>query len=366
MRYTSTKFTMKVIMKISSVIRKYMKPKIQKLSEALEKAALATRLFIHKLVFRIGCGMYILVYLTFCGIQVYFRKKAARSAAQFSFFIIMTMFPLIICVNWMVSLLYGSYAELLDALSKVVSPSIVSFLSDYLDYISQNSGRAMLYAGLAMMIAPSAAAIRAMQGILCDIRNKGRKGSVLSFLVSFVLALILLAVIYACVLIMFTGGELLRLIVNRFGMQNSVLGWNWMRFLVLFVLLFVMQYITYRFAPFDVKQPKDIFSGKVYPGVIFSSVTMVAVSIVFSWFINLSTNYSLVYGSLAALVILMMWLYTSSNVVILGGIVNRMVNEYNRYRNKITPSRKVGAAFIRLRKAAKITRSRISGIRHGN
>ena len=51
---------------------------------------------------------------------------------------------------------------------------------------------------------------------------------------------------------------------------------------------------------------------------------MVAASAVFSWFIDLSSRYALVYGSLASLIILLVWLYLCGNIVILGSCFNRV------------------------------------------
>ena len=45
-------------------------------------------------------------------------------------------------------------------------------------------------------------------------------------------------------------------------------------------------------------------------------------SILFSWFIGMSSKYSLVYGSLASVIILLLWLYLCGNILILGNVFN--------------------------------------------
>ena len=45
-------------------------------------------------------------------------------------------------------------------------------------------------------------------------------------------------------------------------------------------------------------------------------------SMLFSWFIGLSSRYSLIYGSLASLVVLLVWLYLCGNILILGNVFN--------------------------------------------
>ena len=47
-----------------------------------------------------------------------------------------------------------------------------------------------------------------------------------------------------------------------------------------------------------------------------------AATALFSWFIGLSARYSLVYGSLASVIILLVWLYLCGNILILGDVFN--------------------------------------------
>lgn len=264
-------------------------------------------------------------------VNIYIRKKASRSAAEFAFNVVLTIFPLLICIHWLVSILHTNYDETIALLDEFVPPTALSILTDYLQYMSENSSKTMLFAGIVMLMAPSSAALRSLQGILNDIQNAGRRGGIWSFLLSFVFSIVFLLVIYVCMIIMFTGRRLLNFLVAEFGLADKILGWNWLRFLVLFFIMSLVLYLLYRFLPFSLRRPKNIFKGWVFPGVIFSAIALVAVSIIFSWFISLSTRYSLVYGSLTSVVIMMLWLYMCSNIIIIGGIINRVVNEYSRH-----------------------------------
>ena len=64
-------------------------------------------------------------------------------------------------------------------------------------------------------------------------------------------------------------------------------------------------------------------------GAVLSSAALVAASALFSWFIGMSSRYSLVYGSLASVIILLVWLYLCGNILILGNVFN-----YVWYRRK--------------------------------
>jgi membrane protein len=50
----------------------------------------------------------------------------------------------------------------------------------------------------------------------------------------------------------------------------------------------------------------------------------VGASAVFSWFIGLSSRYSLLYGSLASIIILLLWLYLCGTILLLGAVFLRV------------------------------------------
>ena len=81
-------------------------------------------------------------------------------------------------------------------------------------------------------------------------------------------------------------------------------------------MIFVM--VVYR-ATSPRKRPRP----PILPGAFAASAALVGASAIFSYFIGLSSRYSLVYGSLGSVMILLVWLYLCGNIVILGSCFNR-------------------------------------------
>ena len=48
-------------------------------------------------------------------------------------------------------------------------------------------------------------------------------------------------------------------------------------------------------------------------------------SMIFSYFMENSTKYSLVYGSLTSVIILLVWLYLCGNILVIGSLVNCVI-----------------------------------------
>ncbi|HZJ82972.1 MAG TPA: YihY/virulence factor BrkB family protein, partial [Clostridia bacterium] len=61
---------------------------------------------------------------------------------------------------------------------------------------------------------------------------------------------------------------------------------------------------------------------EVFPGAIFSAVGWLAISMGFSFYVDNFGNYSRFYGSIGGLIALLVWLYLSAVVILIGGEIN--------------------------------------------
>ena len=86
---------------------------------------------------------------------------------------------------------------------------------------------------------------------------------------------------------------------------------------LLFLLVFLFVMLVYRMSA-----PRGRPRPPVLAGAMLAAVALVVASVFFSWFIGLSSRYSLVYGSLASVIILLVWLYLCGNILILGNVFN--------------------------------------------
>ena len=130
-------------------------------------------------------------------------------------------------------------------------------------------------------------------------------------------ALLLLVTIYLSMAVLLTGNWFFHLLEQYLHLPNLIQEWQWLRFILLFafVLLFIL--LLYRVsAPIGKPRPP------VLTGAVLAAVALVAASVLFSWFIGLSSRYSMVYGSLASVIIMLVWLYLCGNILILGNVFN--------------------------------------------
>ena len=63
------------------------------------------------------------------------------------------------------------------------------------------------------------------------------------------------------------------------------------------------------------------------PGALVAAVALTVASMIFSAFMEHSTRYSLVYGSLTSVIILLVWLYLCGNILIVGSLINYVIHQ---------------------------------------
>ena len=69
-------------------------------------------------------------------VDTYNRLGVARAAAALAYFLILTLFPLLMCVNFFIGLLPLSPEDVFSALDSILPRESLSLILDYLDYVS--------------------------------------------------------------------------------------------------------------------------------------------------------------------------------------------------------------------------------------
>ncbi|MPM35224.1 hypothetical protein SDC9_81814 [bioreactor metagenome] len=259
--------------------------------------------------------------------EIYFDKHVSRSAAELAYFLILTFFPVLICIHAFIGILHLDPDTVLQAAAAFVPSESLGILGDYIGYVNANQSSALLAAGASMTLFSAAAALRALMNVMDDIFGHGRVVGLRRTAASLVFSLLLLVTIYLSVVVLVTGGWFFHMLQDRLGLVLPMGDWRWMRFLMLFSLVLLFVLVIYRMSVPDIRR-----SPPVFPGAVLASGAMVAFSILFSWFIGMSSRYSLVYGSLASVIILLVWLYLCGNILILGNVFNCVLHQYRRKR----------------------------------
>ena len=132
-------------------------------------------------------------------VDTYNRLGVARAAAALAYFLILTLFPLLMCVNFFIGLLPLSPEDVFSALDSILPRESLSLILDYLDYVSaipQSQSTPLLLACLFTIGLSASAGLRTLLQTMDELYQVRRINSLHRLVLSVSLSLLFLLTIY--------------------------------------------------------------------------------------------------------------------------------------------------------------------------
>ena len=250
--------------------------------------------------------------------RVAIRRRIIRSAAELAYFLILTFFPLLICINAAAGALNLQESDFYRLLAQVIPSQSLGVVEEYLLYVTLNQTPSLLIGGLILTITSSSAAFRSLLATVDDIYRRPHQSGIWFGIKSVLLSGLLLATVVVGMVILVTGEWFIALLDRLFRVGTLLESWTRLRFPLLFVFLLLMLTLFYA----ATAARRETGRPPVLRGAVFAAAGLVLTSILFSWFIDRSSRYPLVYGSLTSVIILMIWLYVCGNILLAGTVIN--------------------------------------------
>ncbi len=245
-------------------------------------------------------------------------------AAQLSYYFLLAVFPLLL---FLVTLL-GYFAEagsdlhnkLLTYLSTVMPSSSVKLVHTTLDEIARARGGGKLSLGiLAALWAASngMGAISSTLNVAYAVKEDRPWWKVR--LVAIFLTIMVSLFIVVALAIVFFGGHLGDRVAAHFGFSAAfTIVWKLLQWPIALLFLLLTFDLIYYLAPNDRRPKRRLWTG----GAITAVVLWLLVSFGFRLYLHFFNSYSVTYGSLGALIVLMLWFYFTGLAILIGGEVN--------------------------------------------
>lgn len=265
------------------------------------------------------------------GISLYFNHRVAQSAACLAYFVLLAVFPVLICVSYLLGLSNIDITSVINQLQPILPEDALTVIRSYLIYVSYRQTPALFIAGLAACWFSAAAAYRTIARVILDVYDYDPRSPLRSLWVSILFPPALLVTLDLSVVVVVTGEKTLQAIVDRLPFLGSVLNlWHWLRYILLFAIFFL-----FILAVLIMASPRGTPRTPMMVSSLAATLALVAASGFFSWFIGMSSRYSLIYGSLVSIVVLLIWLYLCGQILFLA-LVFTSVWYRNRRRDQRT------------------------------
>jgi len=255
--------------------------------------------------------------------KLFVEGQVTRSSAALSYYLTISVFPFLVCVSAILGSLEVYEMNAFAFLADAIPNEAFSVIKDFFGYAGRNRSELLVIIGIIATLTSSSAAFRSFTGIMGEIQGEMRFTGIWKGIVSIVFSIVFMVVIYASALIILSGGWLMQILETYFGLTELLALWAWIRFVILFLLLFIIIFGVYL-----ISAPRETKRTQRLPGAFAASIVLVVASLLFSRLISVSLRFELLYGSLASFVILMVWLYLCGIILIMGNVLNIALNKH--------------------------------------
>lgn len=252
-----------------------------------------------------------------------------NGAAALAFYLTFAMFPALIALMSVIP--YLPIADVDDAIMEVIGQALpdeaaVLVSGIVADVTSQDRG-GLLSLGL---VATLWVASTGMYAIMQQLNITYGVTEARSFLRGRAIALLLSILFGVLVIVLFTLvvlGEVIGTWLGRaLGYSDLlVIGFAVLRWALVVAATMLGIAFIYRFAP-NVREPLH----HVWPGSVFATVLLIGASLGFSTYISNFADYSATYGSIGAVIVLMLWLYIAGLSLLVGAEINALLESGRR------------------------------------
>lgn len=252
------------------------------------------------------------------------EEDILSSGAQVAFYFSFSIFPLLLFLISLAGMVLNSVNDLRNELffylSQVMPISAYKLLKDTILEITENSTGGKLTVGLLIALWSASAGVDSLRVALNSLyKLKEKRAWWKTKLLSLVIILGLAIMISFSLGIVIYGWKFFSFLLSIVHLPSpspyilTVVQW-----VVILSLLISILALIYNYLP-SYKEPKWFW---ITPGAITTIILWLLVSFGFKTYLQFYNTYDRMYGSLGAVIILMLWLYLTALAVLLGGVVN--------------------------------------------
>ena len=251
-------------------------------------------------------------------------------AAQSAFFIMLSLVPILLLLMTLVRFTPITQADIMAAAYELFPKTVSSTIISIVNEVYSQTGTA-ISVSLLVALWSAGKGVLAISNGLNTIRGQveTRNYIFLRLRAAIYTVLFLLAIILSLVFLGF--GNSISMLVNKYipvfqYVMDFIIE---TRTIIMILVLIVFSLSIYMFLPNKRRRLRSQF-----PGAIFTAFGWTLASFIFSVYMDIFKGFSNMYGSLTTIVIIMLWLYFCMYVVLLGGEMNDLLEQWVDNSNK--------------------------------
>lgn len=247
--------------------------------------------------------------------------------ANVAFFLVLSVFPILVLIG----LIASTFSLSLDAVIQFIGESLPSQVTEILETFISGKGidfNVGFFTITAFILASNGPhSIIVTSNTLYNFEQ----GNYLNRRIKAIILTILLVVLFIFIIVVLAFGNHILKAIFEIGILKNISNFAYSLFVYLkwpiaFFIIFFSIKLIYTIAP-----DKQIPSKYVNKGAIFTTLGWILTTAIYSYYVSHFSKYDIFYGSLSNIIILMMYIYFLSYILVLGIAINS--NYYKMLKN---------------------------------
>ncbi|MDF3934748.1 YihY/virulence factor BrkB family protein [Pseudomonas citronellolis] len=268
-------------------------------------------------------GPWALIKLT---IKEFLDDEMPTYAAALAYQGLFSLFPFLLFLIALLGFLHlpEFFDWLREQAAYVLPGQALEQVNPIIDQLQQRQG-GLLSVGIVVALWSSSAAIRSLMSALnaaYDVREARPLWKRVPLSLLYTLGLAAMLMLVAALMIL--GPQVMGFIAEQIGLQEYVVViWSLLRWPLVILLMMMAVAIVYYATP-NVQQRFRFIT----PGSVLAVVAWVAASLAFGYYVQNFADYNAMYGSVGAIIVLLLYFYISAAVLLLGAELNAVIEHH--------------------------------------
>ncbi len=262
-------------------------------------------------------------------VRRYYAHDVGRDSAALTYYLLFAIFPLLILISTILGVLHLNVNTVINALSQLVPHDVVKVIKMYLDYVSQNTSKQLFWFSLVFSVWFPMRATSCLMHSVRKAFDKGAPESILGGQIrTFLFSIGLIFTMGITFLMIMLGRRALNFLSGLVAIPTGfIAAWSYLRFVLMGLIMAVALGLLYMLAQGECRPLREVL-----PGVCASLVAWMLLSAAFSYYVENFAHYNELYGSIATIVVVLLWLYMSGTVLIMGAELSGVLLEHRKKR----------------------------------
>lgn len=260
------------------------------------------------------------------------KDHISESSAQCAYYVILSFIPMIILLLTLIQYTNIKPQQLFDMISRIIPENMSEMvLGVIMEVYSKSIGTISLSLIFTLFSADKGlfALIKGLHSVYNFSDNKQRSFIYLKLMSILKTAAFIIIIVVGLVIMVF-GSTIISTIQENFGLlKNYTVISQIMLHIIFIFVIFIVFLCIYKFLPGH----KITFKSQIR-GAVFGSIALNIISFIFSKYLDIFKGFSTTYGSLTALMLIMMWTYSCFYIIFLGAEINKIYSMRKIYKKE--------------------------------